>query len=140
MAEDRADAQMSGPGSQTNFGAVQERVRHFEEKLEDLVDSVKDTNLAVQRLAETVSEAGKTKWGILIAGATLFCIATGAVWTVSISPISERITDLRAQERLDMQHIEDEIKNKADSAVIDKTIDKLDLRIEQLNKNLGFKK
>jgi hypothetical protein len=138
MDDDRAHAQEDE--SQPNFGIVQERVRNFETKLIELVDTVKDTNRSVQKLADSMLDSAKPKWAVWIAAATLFCIVTGAMWTVAINPISEREIEEAAQERLDIQRLDSELRNKADSSSIEKTIDKLDLRIEQLNKNLGYKK
>lgn len=149
MSDDRADAQVNGSGGPTNFGVVQERVRNLEQRVGELVAAIEKTNEAVHEMAIAIGQAGKTKWGLLIAGATLICLVTAGVWTVVwtllVSPINDRVIDIKAmaagsvaQERLDVQHLEDELRTKADSAGIEKTIDRLDLSIRQVNRNLGF--
>ena len=151
VADDKADAQANGPGSQSNFGVVQERVRNLEQRLGDLASSLKETNVAVRDAARAIEQAGKTKWPILIGVSTVICVITGAVWNIAISPLAERIKvielsyvpervhhDRWEQEDRDRQRLEEEIRGKADGAVIDKTINKLELAIDQLNRDMGF--
>lgn len=152
MVDDRADdrsEEQDSFGSQTNFGVIQERVKNIENRLCELAVSLKETNIAVHKAALAIEQVGKTKWGLLIAAATLFCLVTGGVWGVIwalvLTPINDKAIDLKSmelllasQERLDVQHLEDELKNKAENVGIEKEMDKLDLRIQQLNKDLGY--
>ena len=155
MADDRADDRTNGPGSQSNFGVMQERVSNIDRRLSELVDSLEKTNIAVREAAKAIEMASKPKWSIMFAAATLVSGALWAVWTIAVVPISDRVKVIESayvpekihierwgrqdnQEKEDVARLENEIKNKADSAGINRSMDTLDMEIKQLNRNLGF--
>jgi hypothetical protein len=118
----KADMQVDGPGSPTNFGALQERVRNIDVRLGELTEAVKEATMAMSLL-------GKPKWQVWIGLGTLVVGASVAMWNLAITPVSDRVRALEmsamtivprevhiekwAQNKEDFQRVENEILQRA---------------------------
>ena len=143
----RADSQVDGPGSPTNFGALQERVRNIDVRLAELATSLRETNMAVREATQAMAGLGKPRWSVWIGGGTLICIVTGAMWGLAISPIIDRVKVLEAmsltivprevhiekwaQIKEDMQRIENEISQRASKDDLNRVIIEIDRKLSK---------
>jgi len=129
----RADAQVDGPSSLTNFGVMQERVANFDRRFAELAASLEKTKVALDKATDAISSLGKPKWSLWLSTGALISLVTGGVWglaiSMAISPISDRVKSLElasttivpremhiekwAQAKEDMNRLENEISQRA---------------------------
>lgn len=142
---EKADAIVNEPGSLSNFGALQERVRGIDLRLGDLAVSLKETNVALRSAIEAMSLLGKPKWQLWSGFATVIVAATVGMWNLAIAPIGARVTSLEQsastfvprevhiehweQQKVELNRIENEISARATKDDLNRLIIELDRRL-----------
>ena len=91
---DKADANVDGPGSPSNFGVVQERVRNIEIRLGEISEALKETNKTIREASAAMGQFGKPQYSLWIGFLTIFLTVLGAGWFIVIDPLHRDISHL----------------------------------------------
>ena len=73
----------------SNFAALRERVNNIDRRLAELVRSI-------ERLNNTIQEAGKTKWATITGFAGVTLTALAGMWLLVVIPIKDDIKDIKS--------------------------------------------
>lgn len=91
---EKADAPVDGPGSLSNFGVVQERVRNIEIRLGEISEALKETNKTLREATSAMGRLGMPQYGLWIGAGAIFLTISGAVWATVIEPLHREIAHL----------------------------------------------
>lgn len=124
------------------LGELKQRVLHTEEKLTEIKVELRDLNISIKELNSTIANMGKPKWQVLLGAGTLICLVTGGIWTLVITPLSDRVKAIEstyvpkdthlerwAQEKEDLQRIENSIKDRVSKDDFNRLIIDIDKRL-----------
>lgn len=81
----------------SNFGALEQKVANLEGWLDDIKHDIKDLNVSIKDLSTSIMSLTQPKWSSWIAGATLFCLVTGAMWQLAIRPVEVQVARLATE-------------------------------------------
>lgn len=139
MVDDEPNLDEPAWARASNFGRLEQRVSGLETAMRDIRDEFSKSRDQMGEIHRAIISIGKPRWGELATMAGTVFLAAGGLWTLTVSPINEKIVDEKAM----IAELSAELRiidaKKADSAGIDKTQATLQSRIDELNQKLGRK-